>query len=157
MNLSRHPRLIHRDLPISLPISSLEQERSSVESILSEEDSIEALKDAFGYVKEHEVEKILESMKKILTISSQLAALLGADPTANGFVGLLRDKLHHPSNVARVKLLQSLSLLSSRYADPPHFLYNNNLLKVVTFMAENDNSALVRNMAQTLLNESGKE
>jgi hypothetical protein len=115
------------------------------------------IKDAFIYVHDHELNKLLESIIKILTSSSKITVSLGSDNSDNGFVAVIKNKLHHPTPLVRVSLLKSLTIICSRSSDPPHFLKNNNLLKVVKYMAENDNSALVKNMAVTLLKEGGVE
>jgi hypothetical protein len=74
-----------------------------------------------------------------------------------GFVSVLKGKLNHPNPHARVTLLKALNTLVPRYSDPSNFLKQNNLLKVVKFMATHDSSNLVKNMAAQLLEAGGKE
>jgi hypothetical protein len=78
---------------------------------------------------------------------------LGASNDENGFVSILKNKLHHPIPHARLALLRTLHILCSKYGSSAYFLRDNNLIKVVEFMAEKDSSMLVRNMAQQLLKE----
>lgn len=139
-----------------LIINSLEHERSKVETVLSFEENVELIKDAFIFVHDHELSKLLDSIVKILTNSTKITISLGSDNTENGFVALIKNKLHHPLPLVRVSLLRSLTIICTKSSDPPHFLKNNSLVKVVMYMAENDNSALVKNMAITLLKEGGE-
>lgn len=141
---------------MSLTYHSLENERSRVEDILLTPSNLSLIIDVFASAKDHQLVTMLDSILKILSASVKINRDLGADTKEGSFVSIVKSKLHHPNPHARVGLLKSLNSLCSKYTDPPHFLKHNNLLKVVKFMASNDNSLLVKNMAKVLIKEGGK-
>jgi hypothetical protein len=151
---------------------SVENERERAEIVILNSGNIQLIKDAMAFVQEHELVKLLESAVRLLSTSVRLNKEIGKDTSDTSFVSILKKKLNHPAPHARVNLLKSLNLICSKCSDPPHFLKNNALLKVVKCilfvleipvlvynvdMATNDSSLLVRNMAQQLLKDGGKE
>jgi len=132
-----------------------ENERERVEPLLVTSQNIGFIKQAFVHVQDHELVKLLDSMLRILLISVRLNKEIGADTSGTGFVSILKNKIYHPAPHARVNLLKILGVLSTRCQDPPRFLKQNNLLTVVKYMASNDTSLLVRNMALQLLKDGG--
>lgn len=134
----------------------MENEKAKVESILLRSSNLELIKGVFVNTKDYQLVSMLESILKILTASPQINKQLGETTKEGGFVGVLKNKLHHPNAHARVNLLKTLNALCSKYNNPQQFLKHNNLLKVVNFMATNDSSMLVKNMAVLLLREGGQ-
>eukprot|EP01114_Cavostelium_apophysatum_P023823 TRINITY_DN90_c0_g1_i3.p1 TRINITY_DN90_c0_g1~~TRINITY_DN90_c0_g1_i3.p1 ORF type:complete len:1113 (+),score=446.88 TRINITY_DN90_c0_g1_i3:1211-4549(+) len=134
----------------------IENEKSKVEGIVAKTEHLTTIKDIFANAPDHQLVELLESILKILTSSTLINKELGSNNKEGGFVSVLKNKLHHPNPHARVTLLRSLNAMVNKYHDPPRFLKQNNLLKVVKFMAANDSSNLVKNMAFQLLKDGGQ-
>lgn len=134
----------------------MENELELSQKVLLSNNNINVLLEVFSRAGDHQLVSLLDSLLKILNASTAVNQRLGGDVSDQGFVSLLKNKLHHPIPHARVALLRTLIALCTKHKDPPHFLKENNLLKVVKFMASNDHSKLVKNMAVQLLKEGGK-
>jgi len=133
-----------------------EHEREKVEGLVLTGDNLTIIRDIFANAPDHQLVDLLESMHKILISSANINKQLGNNNKEGGFVNVLKNKLHHPNPHARVTLLRTLNTMASKSADPPRFLKQYNLLKVVKFMAANDSSNLVKNMAFQLLKDGGQ-
>jgi len=132
----------------------IETEKEKQENIVLRAQHV--IKSIFANAPDHQLASLLESILKIVTASPRINKEFGQGNQENGFVAILKNKLHHPNPHARVSLLKTLIALASKYNNPALFLKNNNLLKVVKFMAANDSSNLVKNMAVKLLKEGAK-
>jgi len=148
-------RTFHTDALEALAVCT-EFARERTESVLLQGTNLQVIHQVFINAGDHQLINLLDSCLKIVQASTAINRALGSDNSESGFVAILRNKLHHPIPHARVSLLRTLNVLCSKCDDPSHFLKENNLLKVVRFMAQNDLSNLVKNMAVTLLKEGGK-
>ena len=135
---------------------SAEHARERTEAVMLQGSNLHVIHQVFTNAGDHQLISLLDSCLKILQASTAINRTLGSDNSESGFVAILRNKLHHPIPHARVSLLRTLNVMCSKHDDPSHFLKENNLLKVVRFMAQNDLSNLVKNMAVALLKEGGK-
>lgn len=110
--------------------------------------NILVLKEVFVNVRSSDLDKLLESMQKILSLSLRINKSLGAD---SNFIATLAGKLAHPLPLVRVNLLKTINVMLLKSADPKTFLKTHNLRKSVKKIAKEDSSIMVRQMANTLL------
>eukprot|EP01117_Protostelium_nocturnum_P008943 TRINITY_DN320_c0_g1_i1.p1 TRINITY_DN320_c0_g1~~TRINITY_DN320_c0_g1_i1.p1 ORF type:complete len:1357 (-),score=566.17 TRINITY_DN320_c0_g1_i1:87-4157(-) len=131
----------------------VENEREKSEKILLKPENLQVILDVFAKAGDHQLVNLLDSTLKILVASVNITKVLGSDSSDKGFTSILKNKLTHPTPHARVSILRALNSMCSKNEDPKEFLKSNKLLKVVRFMAVNDLSMLVKNMAVQLLKE----
>ncbi len=106
------------------------------------------LKEIFNNARPSDLDKLLESMQKILSVSLRINKALGAD---SNFITTLASKLIHPLPLVRVNILKAINIMLVKSADPKSFLKTHDLRKIIKKIAKEDQSVMVRQMATTLI------
>ena len=106
-------------------------------------------------IPESVLDTLIDSLLKILTVSTKICARLAADKQENGLVGAIKKRLKSVT-AANAKLSLLRVLLRIRSQQPQDFLGTFDLLPIVKEFAISDSSVLVKDLAKTLLEGNEK-
>jgi len=102
---------------------------------------------------ESQLNSLLDSLLKIITNSATINKALGSDQTNSGIVFVLKQKLNIVKQAnAKLSLLRTLHRLKASQSD--QFLKQNNLTEIITKLAKEDPSMLVKSVANGLLDKN---